>query len=156
MFTGRTDVVAEAPTLWPPDAKSWLIWKDPDDGKDWGQEERGMTEDEMVRWQHLLNGHEFGRTPGVGNGQGGLMCCSSWGCKELDLTEQLNWTDGRESWTIKKAECRRIWLNWTEGHTCAPGIGNQVIHKMWDYSVCYSLHVIQSITWSVWLPQIRS
>ena len=76
----------------PPDVKSWLIWKVPDAGKDWGQEEKGMTEDEMVGWYHRLNGHGFGWTPGVGDGQGGLVCCSSWGRKESDMTEQLNWT----------------------------------------------------------------
>ena len=73
---GRTDVEAETPILWPPDVKNWLIWKDPDDGKDWGQVEKGTTEDEMVGWHHWLNGHEFGWTPGVSNGQGGLVCCS--------------------------------------------------------------------------------
>ena len=78
--------------LWPPDAKSWLIWKDLDAGKDWGQEEKGMTEDEMVGWHHWLDGHGFGWTPGVGDGQGGLVCCSSWGRKESDMTE-LNWTE---------------------------------------------------------------
>ena len=79
VFIGRTDVEAETPILWPPDVKSWLIWKDPDAGKDWGQEEKGMTEDEMVGWHHWLNGHEFVWTPGVGDGRGGLACCSSWG-----------------------------------------------------------------------------
>ena len=79
--------------LWPPDAKSWLIGKDPDAGRGWGQEEKGMTEDEMVRWHHRLNGHEFGWAPGVGVGQGGLACCSSWGRKESDMTEWLNWTE---------------------------------------------------------------
>ena len=93
VFIGRTDVEAETPILWPPDAKSWLIWNDPDSGKDWRQEEKGMTEDEMVRWHHWLNGHGFGWTLGVGDGQGGLACCSSWGCKELDTTEWLNWTE---------------------------------------------------------------
>ena len=73
------------------DAKSWLIWKDPDAGKDWGQEEKGTTEDEMVGWHHWLNGYEFGWTPGIGNGRGGLACCSSWGRKESDTTERLNW-----------------------------------------------------------------
>ena len=73
--------------------KSWLIWKDPDAGKDWRQEEKGMTEDEMVRWHHQLDGHGFGWTPGVGDGQGGLACCSSWGHKELDTTERLNCTE---------------------------------------------------------------
>ena len=88
---GRTDVEAEAPVLWPPDVKNWLIGKDPDAGKDWRQEEKGMTEDEMAGWHHWPNGHEFEWTPGVGDGQGGLACCSPWGCKESDTTEQLNW-----------------------------------------------------------------
>ena len=93
VFIGRTDVEAETPIPWPPNAKSWLIWKDSDAGKDWGQEEKGMTEDKMVGWHHQLNGHEFEWTLGVGDGQGGLVCCSSWGHKELDTTEQLNWTE---------------------------------------------------------------
>ena len=93
VFIGRTDVEAETPILWAPDAKSWLIWKDPDAEKDWGQEDKGTTEDEMVGWHHQLDGHGFGWTPGVGDGQGGLMCCSSWGRKELDTTEQLNWIE---------------------------------------------------------------
>ena len=76
IFTGRTDAEAKAPKLWPPDAKSWLIRKDPDAGKDWSQEQKGMTEDEMVRWHHWLNGHEFEQAPGVGDGQGSLMCYS--------------------------------------------------------------------------------
>ena len=69
----------------------WLIWKDPDAGKDWGQEEKGMTEDEMVGWYHQLNGHEFGWTPGLGDGQGGLACCGLCGRRESDTTEWLNW-----------------------------------------------------------------
>ena len=93
VFIGRTDIEAETPILWPPDAKSWLIWKDPDAGKDWGQKEKGTTEDEMVGWHHRLNGHRSGWTLGVGDGQGGLACCGSWGCKESDTTEQLNWTE---------------------------------------------------------------
>ena len=93
IFFGRTDAEAETPILWPSDAKSWLIGKDPDAGKDWGQEEKGTTEGEMAGWHHRLNGHEFEWTPGVGDGQGGLVCCDSWGCKESDTTERLNWTD---------------------------------------------------------------
>ena len=93
VFIGRTDVEAETPILWPPDEKSWLIWKDLDAGKDWGQEEKGTTEDEMVGWHHRHNGHGFGWTPGVGDGQGGLAYCGSWGCKESDMTKQLNWTE---------------------------------------------------------------
>ena len=90
---GRTDVKAETPILWPPHAKSWLIGKDPDAGRDLGQEKKGTTEDEMAGWHHQLDAHEFGWTPGVSNGQGGLACCDSWGCKESDTTERLNWTD---------------------------------------------------------------
>ena len=93
VFIGRTDVEAEPPTLWPPDAKSWLIWKDPDAGKDWRQEEKGTAEDEMIGWHYRLDGHGFGWTPGVGDGQGGLARCGSWGHKELDTTERLNWTE---------------------------------------------------------------
>ena len=93
VFIGSTDVEAETPILWPPDVKSWLIGKDPDAGKDWRQEEKGMTEDEVVGWHHWLNGHGFGWTPGVGDGQGGLVCCGSWGLRESDTTERLNWTE---------------------------------------------------------------
>ena len=93
VFIGRTDAEAETPVLSPPDEKSWLIWKDPDAGKDWGQEEKGMTEEEMVGWHHQLNGHEFEQALGVSDGQGGLACCSPWGRKESDTTGRLNWTD---------------------------------------------------------------
>ena len=93
VFFGRNDAQAETPILWPPHGKSWLIGKDPDAGRDWGQEEKGMTEDEMAGWHHQLDGHEFGWTPGVGDGQGGLVCFDIWGCKESDMTERLNWTE---------------------------------------------------------------
>ena len=93
VFYGKTDAKAETPVLWPPHAKSWLIGKDSDAGRDWGQEEKGMTEDEMAGWHHRLDAHEFGWTLGVGDGQGGLACCSSWGRQELDTTERLNWTE---------------------------------------------------------------
>ena len=93
VFIGSTDLEAETPILGPPDANSWFIGKDPDAGEDWGQEEKGTTEDKMVGWHHWLNGHRFGWTLGVGDGQGGLACCDSWGRKELDTTEQLNWTE---------------------------------------------------------------
>ena len=92
VFFGRTDVKAETPIPWPPHAKSWLIGKEPDAGRDWGQEEKGTTEDEMAGWHHQLDGHEFGWTPGVSDGHGGLACCNSWGRKESDTTERLNWT----------------------------------------------------------------
>ena len=90
IFTERTYAEAEAPILWPHDVKSWLIGKDPDAGKIWRQEENGATEDEMFRWHHRLNGHELGQTPVGGEGQGSLACCSSWDCKELNTTEELN------------------------------------------------------------------
>ena len=93
VFIGRTDAEPETPILWPLHVKSWLIGKDPDARKDWGQEEKGMTEDEMAGWHHWLDAHEFGWTQGVGDGQGGLACWDSWGHKESDTTEQLNWTE---------------------------------------------------------------
>jgi len=97
-FFGRNDAKAETPVLWPPHAKSWLIGKDSDAGRDWRQEEKGTTEDEMAGWHHWLDGHESEWTPGVGDGQGGLVCCDSWGCKESGTTEQLNWTELNTIW----------------------------------------------------------
>ena len=91
IFIGRTDSEAETPVLWPPHAKNWLIGKDPDAGKDWRQEEKGMTVDEMVEWHHWLNEHEFKQALGVGDTQWSLACCSLWGCKESDVTKRLNW-----------------------------------------------------------------
>ena len=92
-FFGRNDAEAETPVLWPPHVKSWLIGKDSDAGRDWGQEEKGTTEDEMAGWHHWLDGREFEWTPGVVDGQGGLACCNSWRHKESDMTERLNWTE---------------------------------------------------------------
>ena len=91
VFIGRTDVEGETPIVWPPDVKNWLIWKDPDAGKDWEQEDKGTTEDEMVGWHHRLNGHWFSWTLEVGDRQGSLACCGSRGRKELETTERLNW-----------------------------------------------------------------
>ena len=93
IFIERTDAEPETPILWPPHVKSWLIGKDSDAGRDWGQEDKGTTEDEMAGWHHRLHGCEFEWTPGVGDGHGGLACYSSWGCKESDRTEWLNWTE---------------------------------------------------------------
>ena len=104
VFIGGTDVEAETPILWPPHAKSWLIWKDPDAGKDWGQEEKGTTEDEMVGWHHRLNGQAFGWTLGVGDGQGGLVCCGSWGHKDSDMTEWVSWIHFIEIFLIWRVE----------------------------------------------------
>ena len=93
VFIGRTDAEAETPILWPPHVKSWLIGKDSDSGRHWGQEEKGATEDEMAGWHHWLDGHELEWTRVDGDGQGGLACCDSWGRKESDTTEWLNWTE---------------------------------------------------------------
>ena len=93
VFFGRHDAEAEAPVLWPPHVKSWLIGKDSDAGRDWGKEEKGTTEDEMAGWHHQLDGCEFEWTPGIGDGQGGLVCCNLRGHKESDMTERLNWTE---------------------------------------------------------------
>ena len=111
IFIERTDAEAETPILWPPDVKSWLIWKDPDAGKDWGQEEKGTTEDEMVGWHHQHNGHGSGWTLGVGEGQGGLACWGSWSHKELDTTEWLNWTEQWKHWqTFFSWAPKSLWM----------------------------------------------
>ena len=100
VFTGRTDAEAETPIIWPPHGKSWLIGKDPDAGSDWGQEEKGTIEDEMAGCHHRLDAHDFEWTPGVVDGQGGLECCDLWGHKEFDTTEQLNWTELKQLFTL--------------------------------------------------------
>ena len=100
IFIRRTDAEAEAPIFWLPNKKKQLIGKDPDTGKDWRQEEKGTTEDEIAGWHHWLDEHESEQAPGVGDGQGSLSCCSPWGHKELDTTEQLNWTDLNTEWLI--------------------------------------------------------
>ena len=127
MFIGRADAQAETPILWPPDVKNWLTGEDPGPGKDWWQE-KGATEDEMVGWHHRLDGHGFGWTPGAGDGQGGLVCCSSWGRKELDMNERLNWTEliygqlifnqGSKNVQFGKDSLlnKGFWKNWTD--TC--------------------------------------
>ena len=97
----------ETPVLWSPHWKSWLIGKDPDAGRDWGQEEKGTTEDEMAGLHHQLDGHEFEWTPGVGDGQGGLACCRSWGCKSR--TRLSDWTDWTK-WTVKRINLPLMWL----------------------------------------------
>ena len=111
VFIGRTDVEAETPIIWPPDVKSCLIWKDPDAGKDWGQEEKGTIEDKIVGWHHRLNGHGFEWTPGVGDGQGGVAYCGSWGRKESDTTELLNWLTeaGLINWVNNCSACSSLW-----------------------------------------------
>ena len=106
IFIGRTDI--EAPILWPPDAKNWLIRKDHDDGQDWRREEKGMTEDEMIGWHHQFAGHELVQAPGIGDGQGSLTCCNPWGRKESDMTEWLNWTEIRLSCML--SHFTHVWL----------------------------------------------
>ena len=121
VFFGSYDTKAETLALWPPDGKSWLIGKDSDAGRDWRQEKEGSTEAEMAGWHHRLNGHESERTLGVGDGQGGLACCNSWGSKESDTTERLNWTELNWSltekdkyhmishmWNLKKIICMKL------------------------------------------------
>ena len=109
IFIGRTDAKAGAWILWPPDGKNWLIGKNPDAEKDWRQEEKGTTEDEIVGWHHWLDGYEFEQALGVGDGQGSLACCSPWGCKESDMTEWLNWTEFH-----KTMESRKNSMKWSE------------------------------------------
>ena len=156
-FGGNDGAKAETPVLWPPHAKSWLIGKDSDAGRDWGQEEKGTTEDEMAG----LNGHEFGWTPGVGDGQGGLACCSSWGGKEPDMTERLNWTDwiddkieGREGddkerdgWMTSATQWTWVWANsgrwWrTEKPGVLQSVGLQRVgHNLVIEQQCHLLQV---------------
>ena len=129
IFTGRTD--AEAPILWPPDAKNWLIWKDPDAGKDWTQEKR-VTEDETVGWHQRLYGHEFEQAPGAGDREGSLVCCSPWGCKKSDTTNRLNQTEW-DFWAGLRVDLVR---------------GSQIYRKTTEQGceLCYS---------NVWLSKCR-
>ena len=108
-FFGGNDAEAETLVLWPPHAKSWLIGKDPDAGRDWGQEEKGTTEDEMAGWHHWLDGRESEWTAGGGDGQGSLACWDSWGCKESNMTERLNWSEG---FLIKWWGCYYLVADW--------------------------------------------
>ena len=126
LFFGRNDANGETPVPRPPHAKSWLIGKDSDAGRDWGQKEKGTTEDEMAGWHHWLDGREFEWTPGVGDGQGGLASCNSWGHKESDMIERLNWTEGQfssnKAFHIKLRKCsKRVFLSrtipWKLHHT---------------------------------------
>ena len=139
VFIGRTDVEAETPILWPPEVKSWLIWKDPDAGKDWGQEEKGMTEDEMVRWYHRLR-HGFGWIPGVSDRQGGLVCCGSWGRKKSGMTERLNWTES--SW----GNCKGSQIGeWEEGWK----IRSLLIWDFWGAAGHSTWEAERSTGWSI-------
>ena len=133
VFIGRTDAEAETPVLWPPDAESWLIWKDPDAGRGWGQEEKGTTEHGMVEWYHWLDGHECGWTPGVGDGQGGLACCSSWGRRvRHDWATELNWSH-KNPVIILRWSFMSTWIN-----TCQTDFNSQ----FWDMEVLVSMDEI--------------
>ena len=172
IFTGRTEAEAEAPILWPPDVKSRIIGKDPNAGKDWGQEEKGMTEDEMVGWHHQLNGHKFEQTLGDRDGQGSLACCSPWGHKESDTTEQLNSNiliSVLANWTISKLLLDVLlpvaavtnywilgtwWLNATEMYyltVLEPEVWNQY-HKLKVWAGTCSLRRLSGSICSLPLP----
>ena len=133
IFTGTTDAEAATPILWPPDVKNWLIGKDPDAGEDQRQEEKGTTEGEMARWHHGLDGCESEWTPGVGDGQGGLECCDSWGLKESDTTERLQWTE----------------LNWTAR------ISNQSIIKEISPQYSFGTTDAEAATPIIWPPDAK-
>ena len=111
---GRTDAEAEAPVLGPPDAKNWLIWKDPEAGKDWMREEKGTTEGEMVGWHHRLDRQELEQASGVGDGQGSQVCCIPQGFKESDMTEQLNWLKSKKKNVIYLLMCLTVEQNWLD------------------------------------------
>ena len=157
VFIGRTDVDAETPILWPPDTKSWLIWKDPDAGKDWRQEEKGTTEDEMVGWHHRLNGYGFGWTLGVGDGQGGLACCGSWVAKSRtwlsDWTE-LNWGLSRKT--------QFLWSLWPENYTHSSNISTSLSSSLipaqpWNHTSVACILILQVIFGSSYheIAQVR-
>ena len=125
-FIGKTD--AEAPILWPPDVKNWLSGKDSDAGKDWRREEKETSEDKIIGWHHRLDGHEFEQFLGIGDGQGSLACCSPWGCRESDVTEQLNWTElNGHLWNLAyRAEPQGLpcWLCGKESACNEAGLGS--------------------------------
>ena len=131
IFIGLADAETEAPIFWPPAMKNWLTGKDPDAGQDWKQKEKGMTKDETVGWHYWLNGHEYEQAPGDGEGQGSLVCCSPWGCKQLDTTEQLRnntMLSGLPRWLSDKeptCQCRDAEdLGLIPGSERYPGLGN--------------------------------
>ena len=142
------------PILWPPDSKSWLFGKDPDAEKDW-RWEKGMTEDQMVGWPHRLNGHEFGWTPGVGDRQGGLACCNSWGHKESDMTERLNWAELRSSVTSGKVlTVTFLWgpgpLTTIHRSPSAPSAGLPASTQDTASHSWFSLHCVYGFVPSTW------
>ena len=152
VFIGRTDVEAETPILWPPDAKIWLIGKDPDAGKDWGQKEKGTTEDETVGWHHRLNGHGFGWTPGIGDGQGGLVCCSSCCCKESDMTEWLNWIELNWCWDMFPLYL--LWWEFFIVNRCWILL-NAFFNVSWDDNVIFILPFVNVVYHTDWFAYTK-
>ena len=161
-FFGRNDAEAKTPVLWPPHAKSWLIGKDSDAGRGWGQEEKGTTEDEMAGWHHWLDGRESEWTLGIGDGQGGLVCCNSWGHKKLDMTERLNWTDSSIKtipWLFFPSfpkKSYRVLPLWSHSTLCLPF---HIISQLFvcdDYSNNFVTYVFlpRYFFSSIWLSQV--
>ena len=156
VFFGRNDAKAETPVLWPPHAKGWLIGKDSDAGRDWGQEEKGTTEDEMAGWHHWLDGRESEWTPGLSDGQGGLACCDSWGCKESDTTEQLNWTELTDlqnmGWASLNMPSRLISSLFT------PHLSSPYLRNPWGAikGICYSFCLSLAAAWVLIKPCVKA
>ena len=150
IFIGRTDAKAETPVLWPPDVKSWLIRKDLDAGKDWRQEENGMTEDEMFGWYHWLDGHEFEQALGGGEGQGSLVCCSPWGCKESDTAERLNNNNNRQ---VQQTKERKLLCREKEGLLWRKVYGREGCLGWWWLPTQWAEKV--PICWACGLSQTR-
>ena len=116
-----------------------------DAGRDWGQEEKGMTEDKMARWHHRLDGHEFGWTPGVGDGQGGLVCCNSWSCKELDTTERLNWTEVAGQSFVYYGKSSRIKVSGSSTFPHCHVYSHNQQHKLiWTSIHLFSKHLLRN------------
>ena len=146
IFMGMADVEAETPILWPPDVKNWLIWKVPDAGKDWRWEEKGTTKDETVGWHHRLDGQEPEKAQRVADGQGSLACCSPWGSKESDMTEQLNWTELR--WTLRVANqfssFLDMWSSLTSQSDSRPEAQTTAFARVGEYVKSWGLLVTRS------------
>ena len=164
-LNAEAEAEAETPILWPPDAKNWLIGNDPDAGKDWRQEKKGTTEDEVVGWHHWLDGHEFEQVLGIGDGQGSLACCSPWGRKESDTTERLNWTELKWShWCLHFVTCHNhLRIGDFQILICAPGAFPSVLfffffflkeENIYLFLILFIwLHWVFVIPFRIWFPE---